>query len=74
MHHKCIKVQSFNRLDKFIHITCIENKETILIGVTNGSDTTVRFLMEIKHTYTMEKNNIFFHFTNPTRDPCDSIR
>ena len=28
----CIKVQYFNRLDEFIHIICIEKKETILIG------------------------------------------
>ena len=62
MHHKCIKVQSFNRLDELIHIICIENKETTLIGVTSGSDTTITFLMAIKHTYTA------------TRDPCDQIR
>ena len=55
MHHKCIKVQSFNRLDEFIHIICIENKEAILIRVTSGSDTTARFPMEINHIYTMEK-------------------
>ena len=55
MDHKCIKVQSFNRLDEFIHIIGIENKETIPIRVTSGSDTTVRFLMAINHTYTMEK-------------------
>ena len=55
MHHKCIKVQSFNRLDEFIHIICIENKETILIRVTSGSDTSVKFLMAINHTYIVEK-------------------
>ena len=55
----------FNILDDFIHIICIENKETILIGVISGSDTTVRFLLAIKHTYTV---------SNPTRDPCDPIR
>ena len=32
-------------LDEFIHIICIENKETILIGVTSGFDTTVGFLL-----------------------------
>ena len=37
----------FNILDEFIHIICIENKETILIGVTSGSDTTVGFLLGI---------------------------
>ena len=60
MHHKCIKVQSFNILDEFIHITCIENKETILIEVISGYDTIVRFLMAIKHTYTTGKKNKFF--------------
>ena len=55
MHHKCIKVQSFNILDEFIHIICIENKEIILIGVTSGYDTTVRVLMAINHTYTAKK-------------------
>ena len=63
MHHKCIKVQSFNRLDEFIHIMCIENKETILIGVTSGSDTTVRVLMAINHTYTAEKLNFLRFLT-----------
>ena len=46
---------SNNILDEFIHILCIENKETILIGVTSGSDTTVGFLLAIKHTDTAEK-------------------
>ena len=45
----------FNILDEFIHIICIKNKETILIGVTSGSDTTVGFLLAIKHTYIVEK-------------------
>ena len=63
----------FNILDEFIHIICIENKETILIRVTSGSDTIVGFLLAIKHTYTMEKLKIF-PFSNPTRDPCDPIR
>ena len=58
MHHKCIKAQSFNRLDEFIHFICIENKETILIKVTSGYDTTIRFLMAINHTYTAEKLKI----------------
>ena len=31
----------FNKLDEFIHIICIENKETTLIEVTSGSDTTI---------------------------------
>ena len=74
MHHKCIKVQSFNRLDEFIHIICIENKETILIGVTSGSDTTIRFLMAIKHTYIAEKIKKNSPFSNPTKDLCDPIR
>ena len=65
MHHKCIKVQSFNRLDKFIHIICIENKETILIRVTSGFDTTVKFLMAINHTYTVEKLKISPFLTQP---------
>ena len=65
MHHKCIKGQSFNRLDEFIHIICIENKETILIGVTSGSNTTVRFLMAINHTYTVEKLKILPFLTQP---------
>ena len=63
----------FNILDEFIHIICIENKETILIEVTSGSDTTVGFLLVIKHTYTVEKLKIS-PFSNPTRDPCDMIR
>ena len=58
----CIKVQSFNRLDEFIHIICIENKETILIGVISDSNATVRFLMAIKHTYTAEKFKNFAFF------------
>ena len=60
MHHKSIKVQSFNRLDEFTHIICIENEETILIGIISGSNITVRFLMEINHTYTVEKKNHIF--------------
>ena len=72
MHHKCIKVQSFNILEEFIHIICIENKETILIGVTSGFDTTVMSLMAIKHTYIAGgKNSPFF---NSTKDPCDPIK
>ena len=63
----------FNILDEFIHIICIENKETILIGVTSGFDTTVGFLLAIKHTYTVKKLKIL-HFPNPTRDPCDPVR
>ena len=63
----------FNILDKIIHIICIENKETILIGVTSGSDTTVGFLLAMKHTYTAEKLKIS-PFSNLTRDPCDPIR
>ena len=58
---------SNNILDEFIQIICIENKETILIGVTSGSDTTVRFLLVIKHTYTTKKLKIS-PFSNPTRD------
>ena len=50
----------FNILDEFIHIICIENKETILIRVTSGSDTNVGFLLAIKHTYTSE--NLKFSF------------
>ena len=65
MHHKCIKVQSFNRLDEFIHIICIENKETIMIGVTSGSDTTARFLMAINHQYTTEKLKFLPFLTQP---------
>ena len=52
----------FNILDEFIHIICIENKETILIGVTSGSDTTVGSLLAIKHTYTAEKIKNFTFF------------
>ena len=63
----------FNILDEFIHIICIENKETILIGVISGFDTTVGFLLAIKHTYTTEKLKIS-PFSNSTRDPCDSIK
>ena len=63
----------FNILDEFIHIICIENKETILIGVTSGFDTTIGFLLAIKHTYTAEKLKISLFF-NTTRDPCDPIR
>ena len=64
---------SNNILDEFIHIICIENKGTILIRVTSGSDTTVGFLLEIKHIYTVEKLKIS-SFSNLTRDPCDPIR
>ena len=63
----------FNILDEFIHIICIENKEIILIEVTSGFDTTVGFLLAIKHTYTTEKLKIS-PFSNPTRDPCDPVR
>ena len=63
----------FNILDEFIHIICIENKETILIGVTSGSDTTVGFLMAIKHTYTMENFEIS-PFSSPTWDLYDLIK
>ena len=63
----------FNILDEFIHIICIENKETILIGVTSGSDSTVGFLLAIKHTYTVENFEIL-PFSNLTRDPYDLIR
>ena len=63
----------FNILDEFIHIRCIENKETILIGVTSGYDTTVGFLLAIKHTYIAEKFEIS-PFFNLTSDPCDPIR
>ena len=48
----------FNILDEFIDIICIENKETILIGVTSGSDTTIGILLLIKHTYIVEKLKI----------------
>ena len=64
---------SNNILDEFIHIICIENKETILVEVTNGSDTTVGFLLAIKHTYIVEKLKIS-PFSNLTRDPCHPIR
>ena len=73
MHHLCIKIRFFNILYEFIHIICIENKETILIGVTSGSDTTVKFLLAIKHKYTVEKFEIS-PFSNTIRDPCDPIR
>ena len=63
----------FNILDKFIHIICIENKEIILIGATSGFDTTIGFLLAIKHTY-IEKKLKISPFSSPTRDPCDPIR
>ena len=63
----------FNILDEFIHIIRIEKKETILIEVTSGYDTTVGFLLSIKHTYTAEKLK-FLPFPNSTKDPCDPIR
>ena len=63
----------FNILDEFIHIICIKNEETILIGVISGSNTIVGFLLVIKHTYTAEKLKIL-PFSNSTRDPCDPIR
>ena len=52
----------FNILDEFIHIICIENKETILIGVTSGSDTIVGLLLAVKNTYTVEKLKNFAFF------------
>ena len=55
----------FNILNEFIHIICIENKETILIGVTSGSDTTLGFLLAIKHAYIAEKLKILLFLARP---------
>ena len=53
---------SNNILDEFIHIICIKKKKDILIGVTSGSDTTIGFLLAIKHTYTAKKIKNFAFF------------
>ena len=50
----------FNILDEFIHTICIDNKETILIGVISDSDTTVGFLLAIKRTHRGKTKNFTF--------------
>ena len=54
-------VTTFKRFSLFLYKQC---RSHVVI---------VRFLLEIKHTYTAEKLKIS-PYSNPTRDPCDLIR